>query len=255
MSNIFPQIEIDKNLFEVTIPCNDISIDKSEIEFSLGYDENSIPSHFSDMIDEIIMQIPELCSIKAGYKLVDVNKSVDRNDGLEIGNKFFQLDRIVTGQIKKSEKAALFACSIGKGLELWSSQLMKEGEPVLSFMVDAVASVTVEAIANSLHEHIGMKMKEMNLYITNRYSPGYCNWSVAEQHLLFSFFPQNFCGIKLTDSALMLPVKSISGIIGVGAEVRYQEYLCDRCGVKDCTYKSKREERNVRTKRASVTNS
>ncbi|MCK7538940.1 MAG: hypothetical protein MZV63_52410 [Marinilabiliales bacterium] len=47
--------------------------------------------------------------------------------------------------------------------------------------------------------------------ITNRFSPGYCGWDVAEQHKLFSFFKDNFCGITLTESALMNPVKSVSG--------------------------------------------
>jgi hypothetical protein len=41
----------------------------------------------------------------------------------------------------------------------------------------------------------------------------------------------------------MMPIKSISGIIGVGREVKYREYLCDTCGVKDCTYRSKRIKR------------
>ncbi|KAB2838638.1 MAG: hypothetical protein F9K45_11080, partial [Melioribacteraceae bacterium] len=96
----------------------------------------------------------------------------------------------------------------------------------------------VEACANALHEHIKEKMLRNNLKTTNRYSPGYCNWKVNEQHLLFSLLPKNFCGIKLTDSALMLPIKSISGIIGIGEKVKYSEYSCNECNIKDCTYRT-----------------
>jgi hypothetical protein len=83
-------------------------------------------------------------------------------------------------------------------------------------------------------------MFQNQLNITNRYSPGYCNWSVSEQKLLFSFLPDGFCGIKLNDSALMTPIKSISGIIGIGQNVKMNEYNCNHCGVKDCTYRSKK---------------
>ncbi|MHB8579979.1 MAG: vitamin B12 dependent-methionine synthase activation domain-containing protein [Ignavibacteriaceae bacterium] len=83
-------------------------------------------------------------------------------------------------------------------------------------------------------------MLKRGMKITNRYSPGYCNWNVSEQHLFFSLLPQNFCGITLTESSLMLPVKSISGIIGIGSNVKYSKYFCDKCGVKDCTYRTYR---------------
>ena len=35
----------------------------------------------------------------------------------------------------------------------------------------------------------------------------------------------------------MHPVKSVSGIVGVGAEVSHSDYLCDVCHQRDCTYR------------------
>ena len=46
------------------------------------------------------------------------------------------------------------------------------------------------------------------LRITNSYSPGYCGWNVSEQHALFSLLPEGFCGVRLCESGLMLPIKS-----------------------------------------------
>jgi cobalamin-dependent methionine synthase I len=77
--------------------------------------------------------------------------------------------------------------------------------------------------------------------ITNRYSPGYCGWDVAEQHKLFQLIPDNYCGIHLTPSALMDPVKSISGMIGIGENVRSNPYTCKMCDMKDCVYRRVRE--------------
>ena len=230
----------EDDIFEVVISINDVAIDKNEIGLSLGYTEGNIPEHFSELIDEITSQIPQYCDIRAGYRLVDVERSPERNDGLLIGNKFFKLDKIVTGQLKKSEKAALFICTIGPGLETRSKQLLNSGDIMLSYLVDIAASVTAESVTNILHDKIKAQMQKSGLNVTNRYSPGYCNWSVSEQHLLFSFFPENFCEVSLTESALMIPIKSVSGIIGVGHEVKWKDYICDRCGIKDCTYRAVR---------------
>ncbi len=240
MSLLLSQTEIEKNIFEVVINFSNLQIDKKEIESSLGYPEDMIPNHFSELIDEIISELPDKCKIKAGYCLAEINKQKEKKDGLTIADKFFNMDRLVTAQIKKSELAALFVCTIGNVMENWSRQLLTNGDPATAFLVDTVASITVESVTDLLHDFIGDEMKKRNLNITNRYSPGYCNWPVSEQQLLFSFFPQNFCGIILTDSSLMIPIKSVSGVIGIGANVKRKDYVCDQCGMKDCTYRAVR---------------
>ena len=75
---------------------------------------------------------------------------------------------------------------------------------------------------------------------TNRFSPGYCGWHVSEQKKLFPLFPSaEPCGIRLTDSSLMLPIKSVSGVIGLGDGVRKLEYTCGLCTYDKC-YRRKR---------------
>jgi len=241
---ILQETEIEKGVFEVKINCGDVKIDKSEIWLSLGYPTGIIPDQFQDMIEDIIAQLPNNCNIKAGYRIVDIDKPADRNDGLIAGGIFFNMDKIVTSQLKKSIEAAVFVCTIGPAMETWSKQLMNAGDPSTSYFVDTIASVTAETTANILHDHIGNKMKKLGLNFTNRYSPGYCNWSVSEQNILFSLLPPGFCGIAVSESSLMLPIKSVSGIIGIGTDVKWQNYICDKCGVKDCTYRIKKFERS-----------
>jgi hypothetical protein len=79
--------------------------------------------------------------------------------------------------------------------------------------------------------------------ITNRFSPGYCGWDVSEQHKLFQLLPGTYCGIRLSASALMDPEKSISGMIGIGKNVRHLPYTCNLCDMKDCIYRNLRSEK------------
>jgi len=80
-------------------------------------------------------------------------------------------------------------------------------------------------------------MKIIGLKVSNRYSPGYCTWDVSEQKKLFSFFPDRFAGITLSDSSLMNPIKSVSGIAGIGKDIKHLGYVCDNCTVVDCVFR------------------
>jgi hypothetical protein len=243
MNYFLNQTEVQKDIFEVAIEFNDLTIDKSEIELTLGYAKNLIPQHFSSVVNDILKELSSKCSIKSGYRILGIKPATDRNDGLIVEDVFFKMDKIVTGQIKKSECIALFVATIGSEMEKWSKRLLIEGDPVMSYLVDTIASITVENVVNYLHNYIEKEMLKKGLKITNRYSPGYCNWSVSEQQLLFSLLPSNFCGITLTESSLMIPIKSVSGVIGIGRRVKRKEYLCNKCGFKDCTYRTVRTSR------------
>lgn len=252
MEIVIPQVEREKDTFEVKINFKDLTVNKNDIVSALGYADGAIPAHFEEMINDVLSRLPSHCEIQAGYRLLDVHKSDDRNDGLFVGDKFFKLHKIVTSQLRKSKKAALFISTIGPAMETWAKKLSTEGDVALSYLVDTVASVTEEEVTDLLQDHIEKQMQMRGLKITNRYSPGYCDWSVSEQHLLFSFFPINFCGITLTESALMVPIKSVSGIIGIGTEVKKVDYACDKCGMKDCTYRAIRAAKAERANHKSL---
>ena len=117
---------------------------------------------------------------------------------------------------------------------------MQEGDMVRVFVADAVGSVIAERVADRMQESMAAYVADRGYRHTNRFSPGYCGWHVSEQQRLFSLFPQPApCGVTLTDSSLMLPIKSVSGVIGIGSNVRYLDYTCGLCDLANC-YKRKR---------------
>jgi cobalamin-dependent methionine synthase I len=141
---------------------------------------------------------------------------------------------MIARQLKHSDFAAIFACTAGPNLENWSKKLIAEGEAVNGYIVDALGSESVELAINKIETILAEKMRIRGYQITNRFSPGYCGWPTNDQHTLFSLLPKQFCGISLTSSALMLPIKSISGIIGIGAHVKRMAYPCTICDMSDC---------------------
>jgi hypothetical protein len=246
MEKYFHQTALGKNTFQVDIPVEYISIDKKEIAFALGYTDGMLPQHFDEVTDGVIRRIPDLCKIQTGFRLVDIGQASGSKEIIQVGEIQFHTQHIVASQLHHADQIAMFLCSLGSGMEQWSKEYTREDDPAMSYFVDTVASIVVETTADVLHDHLTQYLKTQGLNVTNRYSPGYCDWSVEEQHKLFSFFPKGFCGVSLTDSALMIPIKSISGIMGVGKNVEYTPYFCDTCGRKDCTYKAFREKSSKR---------
>jgi len=234
----FTETEIEPGLFSVSIPSEALEVDRAEIAALCGYSTENTPEHFAGLINQAVETLPDKLNIQAGYRVIDFDVPAGQREQFEAGGILFDAHRIVITKLRGSTHAAFFICTIGPGMEEWAQQLHEANEPAFAYIVNNVASVAAEAATNLLHDHIGTEQYMKGLRATNRYSPGYCNWSVEQQHKLFSFFPEGFCNVTLTDSALMWPIKSVSGIIGIGADVFYREYTCGSCGISDCTYRT-----------------
>ncbi len=118
---------------------------------------------------------------------------------------------------------------------------MNDGDMLKGYIIDIAASELVEKTTDLLESELLKIVSRKNFGVTNRYSPGYCGWNVNDQHKLFSFLPDNFCGVSLTDSALMLPIKSISAVIGIGANSEKEDYQCSLCDTDFCYKRDKKK--------------
>ena len=152
----------------------------------------------------------------------------------------FEMGTIILRQLRGSEAYALFICTSGLEFEAYQHQLKEQGDMVRVFIADALGSVIAEKCADQMEKALQESIDKLGWKHTNRFSPGYCGWHVSQQQLLFPLFQGHTCGVKLTDSSLMVPIKSVSGIIGLGEKVRKLEYTCGLCDFKQC-YKRKKK--------------
>lgn len=224
---------------------SDLGLTTSGIEEVIGFDENSEREYVASLIDEALHEAEKISEIKAEYRFFDEVAFNSEEKSICLGDQNFNVGKIVFGQIKKSESAALFLCTAGPGIGLRSKEAMHGGDLLAGYIFDVTGSEIVEAATDLVQEDLRKSAEAEGLKITNRYSPGYCGWNVAEQHRLFSLMPDNFCGINLSSSALMIPEKSVSGIIGIGRSVRNNPYTCRMCDMKDCIYRRVREQKRT----------
>ncbi len=214
-----------------------LDIQKSHLEKLMGYEAGSTPEPLDNLIDDVLEELPQH-SKPAGAFVILPEIRVDQKKGLiRSGERIFHTDKVVSRMLRKAEQAALFVTTAGAGIELWFRELTLQGDSIKSYLVDIAGSNVADRVAEKVQEKIEQQAELQALKTTHRYSPGYCNWPVSDQPALFSFFPRKPCGIELTESCLMKPVKSISGIIGIGPEVRKLAYQCETCDMDNCIYR------------------
>ena len=227
------------------ISFKDLNLNILQIEEILGYKEGDDRTFVTELIKEILAEAEAVCNIKAQYIIYQDIEFRIADKSLTVNGINFQIGQIVFGQVKKSESVAVFLCTAGEEIGKISRKAMYEGDPLRAYIYDIVGSMIAEAASDLMQCELEKAVSTLSSKITNRYSPGYCGWNVVEQHKLFQFIPENFCGIRLTESALMDPVKSVSGIIGIGEKVKFNPYTCKMCDMKDCIYRKVRERKSV----------
>lgn len=178
--------------------------------------------------EEEIIRINELfkkTDAQAGYTVLE-KSSVTLDMGTKVSKVF-----------EKAEKIALFVLTLGREYENIAETY--RGDALLYYLTDLIASEYTEVVADALIKKIATYASESGLGYSNRYSPGYCGWRVSGQRALFSYLPPFPCGVELSESCLMKPVKSISGAVAMGERIKFQKYDCGICKDEGCLYRKK----------------
>ena len=216
---------------------HDLSIDLTQIERVLGYGEGNDRTIVNSTLGEILSEPDLFSGIRSEYLVFDAPEFISPDKSLTVGKINFSTNKILYNQLKGSDAIAIFLCTAGEEVGRKSRAAMAEGDPVKGYIYDMLGTLVVDATADRMQEALETEAAAEGKKITNRYSPGYCGWEVSEQHKLFSLMANNFCGIRITASALMDPVKSISGFIGIGEKVKFNAYTCSLCDMKNCAYR------------------
>jgi hypothetical protein len=148
-----------------------------------------------------------------------------------------QTGAIISSLLKGSECFALFAATAGESFQRYMDELKKEDDLLKSYVADAIGSCIAEETGDYMESRLESEIGELRH--THRFSPGYCGWHLSGQKELFRLLGGNPCGINLSDVCLMKPIKSISGIIGIGRNVEEKIYGCRYCEMETCYRRKK----------------
>ena len=199
-----------------------IQLDLEEVKGQLRL--NTKAGSSSD-VRELVGIAESLIQAKAVYEVSYIGQRGE--DTVEVNGVTFT-SRVLRVNLDKVERVFPFIITIGKVLEHEASSC---NDLLRQFYLETIGDMALRFSRQYLEEYL---KRHFGLGQLSRMSPGSLkDWPVTEQSPFFSLFGnvEELIGVTLTESMLMIPRKSISGIF-FPTEVMF--FSCQLCPRKGC---------------------
>jgi len=173
-------------------------------------------------LDGLLGLAKELIGLRAVYDVAYIRAKGESS--VEVAGVTFE-SPILLRNLEKTNKVFPYIITAGPDLE---REAGVRGDLLEQYYLEELANLALEQAAGWLAGRIG---ERFGLGPLSNMSPGSLeDWPITEQPKLFSIFgdTERLVGVRLTDSLLMVPRKSISGIFFPSEEGFVACQLCDR---------------------------
>lgn len=160
----------------------------------------------ADELATLAERVREVAHPKAIVDLCYVGRRT--NNTVEFGGVEFA-SRVLTVNLKSAHRVFPYIATCGRELDKIPGV---EGDPIKEYWLDEMRIIALGAASAAVREHIEKKYRPGKM---SSMSPGSLeDWPITQQQQLFSVFGdvEQKIGVRLTDSFLMLPMKSLSGL-------------------------------------------
>ena len=213
-----------------TVPFTALEITSADVADAIGYGPH-VP-------DENVLQL--ISGLLCAFENIQTHYCLDIFDGMvhskriEINGVPFNSGTAVANVMQGAKQFAVFVATAGEEYERLCAELTsnKDADILSQYIADAIGST----IAVKLGSYVEKRLADAIIpqRFSHHLSPGYCHWPVSDQRPLFDLLGGNPCGVRLSDGFLMYPVKSLSGIIAIGDQLRQEVSGCDICPMVRC---------------------
>jgi hypothetical protein len=200
-----------------------LSIREKEVLHFLGYPEGRRPAgRLERLLEDALHEARRLATARGAFRTIPVSSAA------EVGLPAEDADGLVLGIV-----------TAGGGIERRVTELLGRGEAARALLLDAAGSAAAEEAAHRLSVRIVGGRTSAGSDVSCRVSPGYGRWPLSAQEALFARLPHAAVGVFLNPSLLMVPRKSISFALWIGARGAPRSGLsgCDTCGLVQCRYR------------------
>ncbi len=228
----------------------DISIERIKPDSTAVFKTQGIPSGIAptEQVKSLYNSAEELFLNLAAPIGIMVEISISEFGEIYQGKGMNEKDTPLEHIFPKAGNLALFAFTLGPEIGREIEEQSKTDGLALGYMLDAVASHSAdkasEAAAEIFFNHLSSKGEANVLTRVLLYSPGYCGWHISGQQKLFEYLKPEEISIRLNESFLMVPLKSISGVLVAGnADIhkfKNNYPFCAQCKIRSCRERFKK---------------
>lgn len=189
-----------------------------------------------ELLDEVVtLQYLEPAIAYESFSVKEINDGGARLQG----NIFLKTDLIQKRLPFVSELAAV-VCTIGPQLERKVTDYFSHDEPLRGVLLDGIGSAAVDMPAQEACRIIGVVAGSRGNESSSPLSPGMPGLPLSEQRALCRIAQAEKIGVHLSESAMMMPRKSVSMLVGIGPKMPTwtKAQVCSECELKKtCRYK------------------
>jgi hypothetical protein len=215
---------------------------KSDVFRYLGGSDGQLGSrHSVRKVKKWTKEITGLVNPRLVYSVQGIDNVEKTRITLEDGTVFRTAK--LAAAMQDCEYAVCFVGTLGGEIEEVIESLTDKNKYSDAFVVDALGSVGAEYLVDRFHKQMELHLKKLAKGVSLRFSPGYCDWTVKEQKELFRQVDSTLVDVELTDSSLMNPRKSVSGVFGInttGKAVSRPINPCIECKKSNCAVRRNR---------------
>ena len=227
---------------------NGVRLNRDEALGYLGYAgqqvDETLLARFHELADACDAGIEPVYA----WEIADVDQERTRWEGQNpcvalADSKLVLPGASITEHLHGAHKVALMACTLGavSEREMRKHAALSAADGV---MFGACASALVEAAANAVEALVVVRAHEMGLHTNWRFSPGYGDLPLDVQPAFVAELDAaRKLGITVTPSNMLVPVKSVTAVIGLFDEVKADadvRHACGVCQLKGCCELRKR---------------
>ena len=162
---------------------------------------------------------------------VSVDRVLHNRLDLEGGNRLS--GTLVARHLAAAEELTFVACTIGPALPELAAEVVA-ADPVRGLALDATGSAAVHRLGAAVCKGAEVEAAERDLAVSVPLSPGLDGWPVeVGQPEIFQVIDPGSIGVEVTSSLQMIPVKSVTMVLGIGPNFDSGGEMCDYCGVKE----------------------
>ena len=145
--------------------------------------------------------------------------------------------KLFVQHLATASRIVVILATIGEALEKQVSRNW-DSNMVYALAMDGAGSAAVEALANAACQYFEKKAVVEGMQVSIPLSPGMVDWPVSEgQPQIFRLLGETEAAVHLTPGYIMIPQKSLTMVLGVGAEMKSSARTCDYCTMREtCRY-------------------
>jgi len=125
-----------------------------------------------------------------------------------------------TGKLAGATEAAIVCISLGKNWSDAVATCFRNDELLRGFLLDEIGTTLLERLSRRVEAVVRLVAHQRGLQAGSPVRPGQTGWPLSVQARLAELAEARSAGIEVTSSGMLMPVKSLSMIIGIGHGLR-----------------------------------